>query len=161
MDERDIQLLRSFINSSIMDDADEVGEAVQDEPGEPVASEAAQDTPAMSATNSEPRVAAPIICKPPYFNEPATTHHQGWHSETSPIRTMAPQVAFQAMGPHPSYIHVAEQFTFQQKLQNQLVAIGTNPTREDSFRLQGVQWINDVRTALQLLVALLFREFKY
>ncbi|KUJ17053.1 cyclin-like protein [Mollisia scopiformis] len=66
---------------------------------------------------------------------------------------MAPQVAFQAQaGPHPSFIHVAQQFTFQQQLQNQLVAIGTNPTREDNFRLQGVQWINDVRTALQLPV---------
>ncbi|KAF8859546.1 cyclin-like protein [Acephala macrosclerotiorum] len=67
---------------------------------------------------------------------------------------MAPQVAItQAqIGPHPSFIHVAEQYVFQQQIQNHMVAIGTNPTREDNFRLQGVQWINDVRTALQLPV---------
>jgi CTD kinase subunit beta len=53
-------------------------------------------------------------------------------------------------GPHPSSIQVAKPYIFQQQLQGQLVAIGTNPTREDMFRLQGVQWINDVRTALQL-----------
>lgn len=54
------------------------------------------------------------------------------------------------VGPHASYIHVAQQYIFQQQLQGQLVAIGTNPTREDAFRLQGVQWINDVRIHLQL-----------
>jgi hypothetical protein len=107
----------------------------------------------VSMSKAEPRLGPPIICKPPHYNQPPRTHHRGWRSESSPLRTigtMAPQVAFQATGPHPSYIHVAEQFTFQQKLQNQLIAIGTNPTREDNFRLQGVQWINDVRTALQL-----------
>lgn len=58
-------------------------------------------------------------------------------------------------GPHPSYIQVAKPYLFHQQIQGQLVAIGTNPTREDTFRLQGVQWINDVRVALQLYV--LFR----
>ncbi len=53
-------------------------------------------------------------------------------------------------GPQPSHIHFAQVYLFQQQLQSQLVAIGTNPTREDNFRLQGVQWINDVRCALQL-----------
>lgn len=56
----------------------------------------------------------------------------------------------QITGPHPSYITVAKPFVFQQQLQSQLVVIGTNPSREDTFRLSGVQWINDVRTALQL-----------
>ena len=56
------------------------------------------------------------------------------------------------VGPHPSYIQVAKPYLFQQQLQGQLVGIGTNPTREDAFRLQGVQWINEVRTALQLCV---------
>ena len=31
-----------------------------------------------------------------------------------------------------------------------MIAIGNNPTREDQFRLQGVQWINDVRKVLSL-----------
>lgn len=55
-------------------------------------------------------------------------------------------------GPHPSYIQVAKPYVFQQQLQGQLVAMGANPLREDTFRLQGVQWINDVRIALQLPV---------
>ena len=32
------------------------------------------------------------------------------------------------------------------------MAMGANPTREDTFRLQGVQWISDVRIHLQLPV---------
>ncbi|TVY42332.1 CTD kinase subunit beta [Lachnellula cervina] len=55
-------------------------------------------------------------------------------------------------GPHPSYIQVAKPYVFQQQLQGQLVAMGANPTREDQFRLQGVQWISDVRIHLQLPV---------
>lgn len=53
-------------------------------------------------------------------------------------------------GPHPSFIQVAKPYLFHQQIQNQLIAIAANPTREDAFRLQGVQWISDVRTALQL-----------
>jgi CTD kinase subunit beta len=54
------------------------------------------------------------------------------------------------VGPHPSYINVSRMYTFQQQIQSHLIAIGTNPTREDTFRIQGVQWINDVRIYLQL-----------
>jgi hypothetical protein len=68
----------------------------------------------------------------------------------APAPTTANESAPASYGPHPSFIQVAKPFVFQQQLQGQLVAIGTNPTREDTFRLQGVQWINDVRTALQL-----------
>jgi CTD kinase subunit beta len=66
----------------------------------------------------------------------------------TPVTTAVPEK--EVIGPHASYIHVSQQYIFQQQLQGQLVAIGTNPTREDSFRLQGVQWINDVRIHLQL-----------
>ncbi|RDW79597.1 hypothetical protein BP6252_04235 [Coleophoma cylindrospora] len=55
-------------------------------------------------------------------------------------------------GPHPSIIQVAKPYLFHQQLQGQLVATGANPTREDSYRLQGIQWIDDVRTGLQLPV---------
>ncbi|KAL3427518.1 C-type cyclin [Phlyctema vagabunda] len=55
-------------------------------------------------------------------------------------------------GPHPSYLQVAKPYLFQQQLQSQLAAISATQTREDSFRLQGVQWIDDVRTGLQLPV---------
>jgi hypothetical protein len=54
------------------------------------------------------------------------------------------------VGPHPSFINVAKRFIFQQQIQNKMVALGNNPTREDNYRLQGVQWINDVRQALSL-----------
>jgi CTD kinase subunit beta len=57
------------------------------------------------------------------------------------------------VGPTPSFIYVAKRFVFQQQIQTHMIAIGNNPTREDNFRLQGVQWINDVRKALSLLVA--------
>jgi CTD kinase subunit beta len=65
---------------------------------------------------------------------------------------MAPSAASaeSSVGPHPSYITVAEPFLFHQQLQLSLVAVGANPSREDVFRLSGVQWINDVRIALQL-----------
>jgi hypothetical protein len=54
------------------------------------------------------------------------------------------------VGPPPSFIYVAKRFIFQQQLQTHMIAIGNNPTREDNYRLQGVQWINDVRKALSL-----------
>lgn len=64
---------------------------------------------------------------------------------------MAPAVVVPSpTGPPPSYINVSQVYLFQQQLQNQMIVTGTNPTREDNFRLQGVQWINEVRTALQL-----------
>jgi CTD kinase subunit beta len=53
-------------------------------------------------------------------------------------------------GPHPSYIQVARPFLFEQKVQSSVLETGTNPAREDTNRLQGIQWIDDVRKALQL-----------
>lgn len=53
-------------------------------------------------------------------------------------------------GPHPSFIQVGKPYMFQQEIQSQLVAIGTNLAREDTYRLNGIQWINDVRQALAL-----------
>jgi len=58
--------------------------------------------------------------------------------------------AASSVGPSPSFIYVAKRFVFQQQIQTHMIAIGNNPTREDNFRLQGVQWINDVRKALLL-----------
>ena len=64
-------------------------------------------------------------------------------------------------GPHPSFIQVAKPYMFQQQVHSSLMIMGTNPTREDQFRLQGVTWINDVRIALQLLVPMssFFRSY--
>ncbi|KAK6585239.1 hypothetical protein PZA11_001966 [Diplocarpon coronariae] len=91
----------------------------------------------------------------PHLQPPYQVHHVGPYSHPSfqPRARMAPAIVAPAqLGPHPSYINVAQVYLFQQQLQGRLVAIGANPTREDTFRLQGVQWINDVRTALQLPV---------
>jgi len=65
----------------------------------------------------------------------------------------APVTATQSaeqIGPHPSYIQVAKPFVFEQKVQSQIIGTGANPQREDSFRLLGVQWIDDARRALGL-----------
>jgi CTD kinase subunit beta len=62
----------------------------------------------------------------------------------------APPGPVPVQGPHPSYIQVARPYLFHQQIQGQLIASGTHVTREDAFRLQGVQWISDVRVALQL-----------
>lgn len=71
-------------------------------------------------------------------------------SKMAPAMRINDPKAVPVVGPSASFICVADQYPFQQKLQHQLVAIGANPTREDNFRLAGVQWISDVRTALQL-----------
>lgn len=61
-----------------------------------------------------------------------------------------PAATAEVTGPHPSYIQVAKPFLFEQKVQSQIIATGANPQREDDYRLRGVQWIDDVRRALQL-----------
>lgn len=51
-----------------------------------------------------------------------------------------------------SRIHVSKQYIFEPQLQNQLGSNSTISTREDNFRLLGIQWISDVGRALQLPV---------
>jgi CTD kinase subunit beta len=70
--------------------------------------------------------------------------------------TAAAAPAADPPGPHPSYIQVAKPFVFEQKVQGQIIATGANPAREDNFRLQGVQWIDEVRRALQLSVYIFY-----
>ncbi|TVY23291.1 CTD kinase subunit beta [Lachnellula hyalina] len=85
---------------------------------------------------------------PPHFN---TADSRATMAPAPRPAPPAPESA-PVTGPHPSYIQVAKPYVFQQQLQGQLVAMGANPTREDTFRLQGVQWISDVRIHLQLPV---------
>ncbi|KAK4984960.1 RNA polymerase II C-terminal domain kinase beta subunit [Elasticomyces elasticus] len=56
------------------------------------------------------------------------------------------------VGPHPSYIQVSRQYIFEHKLQRCLATIGNSEAKEDTNRLQGVAWIDNVRRALQLPV---------
>lgn len=53
-------------------------------------------------------------------------------------------------GPHPGYISIANQYTFEQKLRRMQKENGCDPSREDNYRLQGVQLIDNVRESLQL-----------
>ncbi|KKA20483.1 Cyclin [Rasamsonia emersonii CBS 393.64] len=54
--------------------------------------------------------------------------------------------------PHPSFIQVAKPYVFEQTIQECLAATGVDPQREDSIRIQGVTWIDNVRKALHLPV---------
>jgi hypothetical protein len=54
------------------------------------------------------------------------------------------------VGPHPSFIQVANPYIFQQQLQSSLNALGATEHKEDSIRLQGVHYLDSVRKALQL-----------
>ena len=49
-----------------------------------------------------------------------------------------------------SFIQVAKPFIFEKTIQECFAATGADPIREDSNRLQGVTWIDNVRKALQL-----------
>ena len=58
----------------------------------------------------------------------------------------------QAKGPHPGYVSASNQYTFEQVLRRMLKENGSDPAREDNYRLQGVQLIDTVREHLQLYV---------
>lgn len=70
----------------------------------------------------------------------------------APIETSSSRTAGDSghVGPHPSLIQVATPYIFEKKIREYLTATGTNPAKEDTARLQGVSWIDDVRRALQL-----------
>lgn len=53
---------------------------------------------------------------------------------------------------HPSFIQVARPYLFEQTIQDCIQALGSNPLREESLRLQGVSWIDNVRKVLHLYV---------
>ncbi|KAJ5272801.1 hypothetical protein N7478_007926 [Penicillium angulare] len=53
---------------------------------------------------------------------------------------------------HPSFIQVARPYMFEQTIQDCIHAMGMNPMREESLRLQGVSWIDNIRKDLHLPV---------
>ena len=57
-------------------------------------------------------------------------------------------------GPHPSFIEIAKPYVFQQQIQQCMAIIHMNEVPEETVRLQGVNWIDQVRKYLQLLVFL-------
>lgn len=67
----------------------------------------------------------------------------------SPAQTYE-QVDGDHPGPHPSFIQLARLFISENKLQEELKAVGVPESREDAMRLQGVTWIDNTRKALRL-----------
>ncbi|KAL2433563.1 hypothetical protein ABEF95_005982 [Exophiala dermatitidis] len=55
-------------------------------------------------------------------------------------------------GPLPNFVQVAKSYVFEQEIQTCLRNTGVSQAREDSIRLAGVQWIDNVRRALKLPV---------
>ncbi|KAJ3521246.1 hypothetical protein NM208_g13386 [Fusarium decemcellulare] len=56
------------------------------------------------------------------------------------------------IGPHPGFISSSNQYTSELKLRRMLKDNGCDPARQDNYRLQGVQLIDNVREYLQLPV---------
>ena len=50
----------------------------------------------------------------------------------------------------PNYVQVADAYIFQQTIDERLRRIGVTQAREDSMRIAGVQYIDQVRKALKL-----------
>lgn len=57
------------------------------------------------------------------------------------------------VGPHPGFISSSNQYSAEIKLRRMLKDNGCDPAREDTYRLQGVQLIDNVREHLQLCVS--------
>ncbi|KAM0250084.1 hypothetical protein ACHAP5_002399 [Fusarium lateritium] len=60
--------------------------------------------------------------------------------------------AIAKIGPHPGFISSSNQYTSELKLRRMLKDNGCDPARQDNYRLQGVQLIDNVRDYLQLPV---------
>jgi len=56
------------------------------------------------------------------------------------------------IGRLPNFVQVAKSYVFEQQIQRSLQDTGVSQAREDSIRLAGVQWIDNVRRALKLPV---------
>lgn len=74
----------------------------------------------------------------------------GRTSVTAQQPTPATEEHSREIGPHPGYVSVASQYTFEQPLRRTMKDLGCDPSREDSYRLHGVQLIDNVREHLQL-----------
>ena len=56
----------------------------------------------------------------------------------------------QKVGPHPSYVELRRQFITEETIQDFFSNARITEAKEDSMRLQGVAWIDNVRKALKL-----------
>ena len=56
------------------------------------------------------------------------------------------------VGPHPGYISGSNQYSSETRIRRQFRHNGCDPAREDNYRIQGVQLIENVREYLNLYV---------
>lgn len=56
------------------------------------------------------------------------------------------------VGPHPGYISSSNQYSSETRIRRQFRHNGCDPAREDNYRIQGVQLIENVREYLKLYV---------
>ncbi|MCJ1351944.1 MAG: RNA polymerase II C-terminal domain kinase beta subunit [Icmadophila ericetorum] len=64
------------------------------------------------------------------------------------------------VGPHPSYIQVAKPYIFEKYLQDAMTATGVTEAKEDTNRLQGIQWIDNATAQQDAAAAALFTACK-
>lgn len=57
------------------------------------------------------------------------------------------------VGPHPGYISSSNQYSSETRIRRMFRSNGCDPAREDNYRLQGVQLIENVREHLKLCVS--------
>lgn len=56
------------------------------------------------------------------------------------------------VGPHPGFISSSNQYSTETRIRRMFRSNGCDPAREDNYRLQGVQLIENVREHLKLYV---------
>ena len=72
------------------------------------------------------------------------------NGETTLTSTVPQPPTTRRNGRMPNYVQVAKSYVFEQEIQLCLKQTGVSQAREDSIRLAGVQWIDNVRRALKL-----------
>ncbi len=70
-------------------------------------------------------------------------------SSTSNATAATPKV-----GPHPGFISSSNQYSSEARIRRMFRNNGCDPAREDNYRLQGVQLIENVREHLKLYAPL-------
>ncbi|CAK7220150.1 RNA polymerase II C-terminal domain kinase beta subunit [Sporothrix curviconia] len=89
------------------------------------------------------------------FRQGGGSHNSGGGNNATaapskPVITTEPHPPVK--GPVPGFVGIGSQYTLEHQLRHMQREIGCDPTREDSYRLQGVQLIDSVRQALRLPV---------
>jgi hypothetical protein len=88
----------------------------------------------------------------PFAATNGTTTFSAAASSTSPTTTIATTTTGGGgkVGPHPGHIASSSQYTSESTLRRAQRTHNSDPAREDTYRLQGVQLIDNVREHLQL-----------